>query len=251
MTLFSNYFYHQTTLSFLVAFGSLFDGITVQKYDGNGMKIQDYPVPIEYSPKAKWYASITERPDFTSPQVQITLPRMSFEIVDYTYNSDRKLGFNGTYLNGSNNDGSRTKIYSPSPIDLSVNLYCLTKDNVDNFQIQEQILPYFQPFLNLNYTSLPEYNISNDFQVYYNGMTVEDQYTGDVETQRMIMTTYQFKVPVNYYGPTNIGYGVIKDVTVGLGMMNPDEIVETINYAIKPISANQNQPYTIVETLTP
>lgn len=240
------YYYHQVTKQFIVAFGSLFQNIAIEKYLADGTKAQTYEVPIDFAPKNKWLTLISERPDYTNNQVQMTLPRLAFEITSMKPNMSRKIGFNGTYAMGNNKDGTRTKIYNPTPIDLTVALYAVSKDNEDMLQIIEQILPYFQSTLVMNMNLLPEYNIMKDVPISLMDIQTEDSYNGSTEDQRFINTTFIFNVPMYYYGPIMDKSSVIKDVILNI---NTDQgRAEVYEAKVSPITANKTDPHSIIET---
>lgn len=244
----ANHFYHQTTKSFIVAFGSLFNNISIEKYHADGSKAQTYEVPIDFAPKNKWLTMISERPDYTTNQVQMTLPRLSFEITSMRPNMSRKIGFNGTYSMGHLNAGGSTKIYNPVPYDLTVNLYAITKDNEDMLQIIEQIIPFFQPTLVLNINLLPEFNIFKDIPISLMSVDTEDSYNGSVEDQRFINTTFTFNVPLYYFGPIADKSSIIKETIVN--MTTDQGSIESYDAKVNPITANKNDVHTIVEKWT-
>lgn len=245
MSLFkSNHYYHQTTKSFITAFGSIFDGMTIEKHNADGSKQSDYVVPIDFSPKNKWLLMIQERPDFTTNQVQITLPRLAFEIVNMQPNLQRKFGFNGTYSVGSLTAGGRNKAFNPVPYDLTVNLYAITKDNDDMFQIVEQIIPYFQPSLTININLLPELNIHKDIPITLQSVMTEDSYTGSPDEQRTVMSTFTFSVPLYYFGPIPGRGSIIKDTIVHV----TGDVKENYEAKINPPTANPGDAHTVIET---
>lgn len=256
MSLFqSAWFHHITTKGFITAFGSLFNDLSIIKYNVDGTAASNVTVPIDYAPKNKWFVMIGERPDFTTNQVQITLPRMAFEITKFDPNMKRKIGFNGTFATGVNTNGSRTKIYNPTPIDLTVKLYALTKDNEDMLQIFEQIMPYFQPTLVMNFMLLPEYNISKDIPIKLVDYEQSDSYTGNADEQRLIESTWTFDVPMYYYGPIAGSGKIITDVKIGMSIDNATKTsgwasLETIEASVPSGSTKQSNP-PITETVTP
>ncbi len=247
MSLFQNtYFYNQQLKSFISAFGSLFDQMSIKRWDVNGNTIQDFKVAIDFAPKNKWVIAVTERPDFNQQQVQITLPRMAFEITQIRPATNRKLGFNGTYSVGVNSsDSSKTKIFNPTPIDLSVNLYAMTKENDEMFQIIEQILPYFNPTLTINYNILPSYNIYKDIPITLNGVETVDSYTSSVDEQRFVITTFSFSAQTYVFGPIAEKGAIIKDVKVSLGDSSSMTVMENLDTKVNPITANPGDVYVV------
>ena len=91
-----NYFYHQIIRKTVIAFGTLFNDIHVRHDDGAGNVISDIKVPIAYGPRQKFLARITQQAELNKA-TQITLPRMSFEITNISYDSTRKAGITQTF----------------------------------------------------------------------------------------------------------------------------------------------------------
>ena len=91
-----NYFYHQIIRKTVIAFGTLFNDIHIQHDDGAGNVISDIKVPIAYGPRQKFLARITQQAELNKA-TQITLPRMSFEITNISYDSARKAGITQTF----------------------------------------------------------------------------------------------------------------------------------------------------------
>lgn len=250
MSLFSpnSHYYHATTKSLIIAFGSIFDGVTVEKYDAVGTKIQDYVVPIDFAPKNKWVSMINERPDFTTNQVQLTIPRMAYEISSWSPNMSRKIGFNGTSFTGNLLGGGKTKIFNPSPVDIVMNLYVMTKDNDDMFQIIEQIIPYFQPSLTINFDLLPEFGVKKDVQISLVNVQTTDSYNSSIDDQRYVESTFTFNIPMYYFGPVQSKRGVIKDAKIAV--TDNKGKVENFETKVNPITANITDAHTITEKWT-
>jgi hypothetical protein len=79
------YFYHEIFRKSVVAFGTMFNNIEIHK-DDEVMK-----VPLAYGPKQKFLARLEQNADPTNKRVQITLPRISFEINSIDYDASRKV----------------------------------------------------------------------------------------------------------------------------------------------------------------
>lgn len=250
MTIFQNRpFNHETIQRFIIAFGELFTGITIQKLDANGNKKQVYEVPVEYSPKNKWISRLREQPDLTSGQIKITLPRIAFEMTDFRYAPDRKIGVNGVYAIGNIN-GMRGKVFPPTPYDVIFDLYVATKDQTDSLQILEQIVPYFQPYMTLNYEILPEYQISKDIPITMEAYQIEDTFTGSPEEQRTVTQIFTFAAQMDFFGPMILSSAVIKDAFVNFGYDFNNPTTKTMEVKVDPITASKDDTYTIIETNT-
>ena len=79
------YTYHEIFRRSVVAFGTLFNNIELRRND------EVMKVPLSYGPKAKFLARLDQVPDPTNKRVQLTLPRISFEINGLEYDSSRKV----------------------------------------------------------------------------------------------------------------------------------------------------------------
>jgi hypothetical protein len=89
----SNVYYHGIIRKCIVGFGSLFSDIYIDRKEGDsvtGTTVQRLQVPLAYAPKEKWLVRLEQDPDLTQ-NVYTTLPRMSFEIIGYNYDPQRKV----------------------------------------------------------------------------------------------------------------------------------------------------------------
>ncbi len=211
-------FYHGIIRKTIVAFGSLFSNIQIERKmkDGTNAIAQTLKVPIAYAPKEKWIVRLDEDPTLDK-QVYTTLPRMSFEITGISYDANRKLNRMNQLAcykpAAGATPASYTKMYTPVPYNIDISLYVLTKTQEDAMQIVEQILPYFTPEFTLSLKSVPEMNVVNDVPIILNSVSVQDDYDGDFQTRRFVTYTLTFSLKVNLYGPTDSG-GPIKKVFV-------------------------------------
>jgi hypothetical protein len=255
MSIFSeNPYYHGTIRNLVIALGNLFSDINISKINAAGEREQQIVVPIAYGPKHKWLSRLKEEPDLSNNgKIEITLPRMAFEITDFRYAADRKVGIPGHFLNAQLGSG-RTKLFNPVPYDVIFSVYSLTKSNEDSLQILEQILPYFSPYLNLEITILPEFNIKKTIPIVLSGVSVEDSYTGSPNEFRTITQTFSFVAKLDLFGPTPVRHDIIKTTIADVGTTIPDPMNLTVNdnnrytATVNPLSANSTDIFTIDET---
>lgn len=196
-----NVFYHGTIRKAIVAFGTLFSDVYIDRKQGdsvNGDTIQRLQVPIAYAPKEKWLVRLEQDPSLEN-HVYTTLPRMSFEITGYNYDASRKVGKMQKII--CNDGTSSSTVLSPVPYTVDVSLYILTKTQEDALQIVEQILPTFSPEYTLSVNVIPEMNLIQDIPVTLNGVTVQDDYDGDFQTRRFVTHTLTFTLKLNIFGP--------------------------------------------------
>lgn len=198
--MFGNVYYHAIIRKIIVGFGRLFSDLKIPRYDDSGNIIQMVDVPISWSPKDKWVVRQESDPSLNN-QTYIVLPRLGFEITGYEYDPNRALGKMQTIYCVNSDGTQRKQVYTPAPYNIDISLYAVTKTVEDGLAILEQILPYFKPEYTLKIKVVNDMNIVLDTPVVLNGVTVDDQYEGDMETRRFITHTFQFTLKANLIGP--------------------------------------------------
>ena len=204
-------FYWGTIRKAIVAFGNMFNNITIERKDADGNVVQLQRVPLAYSPQQKFLAKIKQQPNVDNTNFQVILPRMGFEMVSLDYDPNRKISpmQQSRTINSSTSASAQ---YAPTPYNINVLLYIYAKNQDDGLQIIEQILPYFNPDYNLTIHAIPQLNINNDLPIILNSIGFTDDYEGDMTTRRAIMWTLSFIMKLNFYGPVN-KQGIINKVT--------------------------------------
>jgi hypothetical protein len=224
----NNVFYHGTIRKCIVAFGTLFSDIYIDRREGNsvtGTVAQRLQIPLAYAPKEKYLVRIEQDPNLEN-NTYVSLPRMSFEILGYSYDSSRKLNRMQQIKCG---DGTTTMdaIYTPVPYNIDVSLYILTKTQEDALQILEQILPTFTPEYTLTINAVPDMNVKLDIPIVLNSVTSSDEYDGDFQTRRNVTHTLTFTIKTNLFGPL-ANKKVIDEVFANVGQnenfSNPNRI---------------------------
>lgn len=213
----NNPFYHKVFKRAIVAFGSLFSNITIERKDNQGNLVQTLKVPIAQAPKEKWIVRIDSDPNLEN-HTYTTLPRMSFEITGISYDPNRKLG-RLNRISCVKEGTNRAYVYAPVPYNLDMTLYVLTKTQEDAFQIIEQILPYFTPEFNMSVKSVDDLNIVTDIPTILNSVSVQDDYDGDFQTRRFVTYTLTFTMKLNVYGQVS-EQGVITSSLIDIGELD-------------------------------
>lgn len=209
----NNTFYHAIIRKSIVAFGSIFSNIKIERKDedsSTGPTIQTLAVPVAYAPKEKWVVRLDQDPDLNN-HVYTILPLISFEMTGMSYDTTRKL--NRMNQVSCYQDGSMTSTRAPIPYNIDISMYVMSKTQEDCLQIIEQILPYFNPEYNLSVKVIPETNTILDVPVVLNSVAIQDDYEGDFQTRRFVTYTLQFTMKVNLFGPVS-GQGVIETAIV-------------------------------------
>jgi len=241
-------FYWGTTRKAIVAFGNMFNSITIDRKDAAGDSQETLRIPLSYAPKSKFLARIQQQPSLDDRPVQVVLPRMSFEMLSLSYDFNRKIS--PLQQNRAINSSANTldTQYAPTPYNIQVSLYIYAKNQDDGLQIVEQILPYFNPDYNLTMKTIPQMGIKNDLPIILEGISFEDTYEGDFSDRRSIIWTLSFTMKLNYYGPIN-KQGVIKKVVTNtyndVSLTNKQS---TITVEPDPLTAKPGDTIGFIET---
>ena len=206
-------FYHETIRKIIVAFGSMFNEVTIVRKNNSGVVTQTMKVPLAYGPRQKFLTRLNDDPNLTK-QVAVTLPRLGFEIGSLSYDPSRKLNRVQQFKKTKGSDAKRVDTqFMPVPYNLDIELYALSKNSDDALQIVEQILPYFQPDYTITVNDMPDMGIKRDVPIVLNSIGYQDDYQGNFETRRAIIYTLSFTAKFYLYGPVT-SQSVIKSVQV-------------------------------------
>ena len=212
------YYYHQIFRKSIIAFGTVFNNILIKRKQSNrkGDPIETLKVPCQYGPIMKYLAIIAAEPDPARQSMQITLPRISFEIKGLHYDGSRKLvptQFSKTVPPKGKDAEGRPVQYSqflPVPYNLDVELNIISKNQDDGLQILEQILPNFHPALNVSIEVIDETQEERDIAIVLNGVGYTDDYEGDYTQRRTLLWTLNFTVKTYLFGPVDAARDIRK-----------------------------------------
>lgn len=215
-------FYHGIIKSTIIAFGSLFSNIKIERKNSAGAVEQTLQIPIAYSQKEKWVHSIEANPD-NERGIYTALPRLGFEITGYNYDASRKLArMNQVYCTDAT---GRKHTFTPVPYNVELSLYFATKTQEDGLQILEQILPTFSPEYTMSIKTINDMNIVQDVPFILNSVSVQDDYEGDLSVRRFVIHTLTFTAKVNLYGAVR-ETGVIKQSEANLATVQNTPFLE-------------------------
>ena len=206
-----NYFYNETVRKTVIAFGTLFNNISIKKFANDGKTISMMKVPIAYGPMQRFLARIEQQQNFDD-NVAITLPRIAFELTSYTYDVSRKASPITKFFAKTPADKTKQKkMFLPVPYDIGFRLSFATKLQDDALQIIEQILPFFQPAYNVTVNMLDGVEESRDIPFTLRNVSFTDEYEGDFSNRRFIQYDLDFVAKTYFYQevPTDEG-GIIK-----------------------------------------
>ena len=224
-------FYNKSIRNTVIAFGSLFESVYITRLDQNGAEDKKIRVPLEYGNKEKFIWSLTKE---TIGRVQISLPRMGFEITNLLYDPSRKT--NRLNIKTSIIDGVYKKNYSEVPYNIGFALYVFTRHMDDMLQIVEQILPYFAPEFNVT-IKMNDVHTEVDIPIILNGVTINEDYEGNLETRRSLIGVFDFTAKTNVYpevcGSSGSSGGIILRSDINFyekSCIGPDNYAGDIGY---------------------
>jgi len=197
-----SHFYNEITRKNIIAFGTLFNNITLRKKDpSTGDVLEEEKVPLAYGPKNKFLTRLEQNPD-VGRKVAITLPRLYFEMTGIDYDPARKTSPIQKYKSIIADNGNEVKVqYVPVPYNMSFELGVIAKSQDDALQIVEQILPYFQPSFSITINMIPDMDEKKDVAVVLNNISYEDEWDDSFLQRRYIVYTLNFTAKTYFYGP--------------------------------------------------
>jgi hypothetical protein len=215
--------YHRVIRKIVIGFGNLFDKITMVRYHPDLTEDERILVPIAYAAKEHYVMRLEE--DFgADKKVQMTLPRMSFEMTGMSYDSSRKQNTNiKNFAQGANGVVGQ---YNPVPYNFDFSLYIYVRNIEDGTQIVEHILPYFTPDYTIKLNLIPEMGVVREIPIILDNISQDITYEGNRSSDpRMVIWTLNFTVKGFIFGKTT-DIGVIKtSITNILNNINSDDVV--------------------------
>ena len=224
-----SHFYNQIVRKNIIAFGTLFNNITMKSTDPDtGEVLEEQKVPLAYGPKQKFLVRLTDQ---SSSKVAITLPRIYFEMTSIDYDSTRKTSPIQKYKTIIDGNGDEVRVqYVPVPYNIGFELGVIAKSQDDALQITEQILPYFQPSFSITLNMIPDMNEKRDVAVVLNNVGYEDEWDDSFYERRYIIYTLNFTMKTYLYGPYNTSDVIKKAIiheTLGDKAVNRRTITRT------------------------
>jgi len=171
---------HDTLRKYVIIFGTVFNNIWITRDSSTGESIQTLKVPLSYGPKEKFLARLDGNPDLAN-KVGVVLPRISFEMTSFVYDTERKLNTLNRFYKQPTNNGTDDRIsyqYMPVPYNITFEMSIMVKNAEDGTRIIEQILPYFTPEWTASVNLIPEIDVTMDIPIILNDINVTDTYEG-------------------------------------------------------------------------
>lgn len=233
----TDFFYHGSIRRIIVAFGTLFNNITIHREDSKIVT-----VPLVYASKEKFYITLRQNANLDRLG-NMVLPRMGFIINDIGYDFERKQSSIGKFHAISTDSNSHKKMFLPVPYDINIQLSIYSRNMIDGLQIVEQILPFWKPSFNITINELDSMSVTRDIPIILEGISHEDTSENDLaDGFRLLRWDLDFVVKANFYGPVK-DQKIIKKVYVDYhtstdGEFN-EEIDERYYLEVDPLDSRQ------------
>jgi hypothetical protein len=200
--MFGTHFYHKLTRKYVVLFGTMFNNITLVKTNqDSGAEIERMKIPITYAPKEKYISRLRSDPDLQR-QIQIRLPRLSFELTGMAYDATRKQNsLLKVAKSNSSSTGKSSYMHVPYDLTFELNLYARNID--DGTQIVEQILPYFTPDYTVTINPVNSLGVLKDIPITLDSVQYNIEHEGNFDAIRFITWTLIFTMKVDFFGPVS------------------------------------------------
>lgn len=216
------YFYNQQLKSYILQFMAIFSGTQVMVGKRDSQEDRLISVPIHYGAQDRVVASIVAGNTQNTP---LRLPVMSAYVRGLSMATGRMAG-TGT---------ERRKAYvpvgglvpddiqvihqrKPVPYDLDIELSMYVSNSDQLFQILEQILPLFDPQLNIQ-TSDGAFDWKRLTHVLLTGIQVESNYPIGTD-RRIIQSTLTFSIPIYIDTPAQVRTDFISKIYLRVGAVD-------------------------------
>lgn len=195
--MFGKVFFNRTFRNYINSFGTLFNDITIGKYNSNGTIAKKIKVPIVYSSKEQWYSNLKQQDDIDAA---MTLPIITYIQSGLTRKDDTRKAQRSEKVLLEN------EIYAveyPQEWEMNMKLSIVTGSQMDMDQILEQIMYYFDPSFTIKIILLKDtINFVHECPITLaSGPTeVNNNWMGEF-TRRRITYEMNFKFTILLFGP--------------------------------------------------
>lgn len=209
--------------------------VYIQRLDETGAVYRYIQVPVHYAHRERWMGilkAVHQKHEFNpNSQGRIDLnrilPRISLNIIAMTYETEKHLSkFQQLRQTQAGSDGVLGKIPTPVPYSLELEVTSIAKTLDDNYQIMEQLLPYFVPSLSLDMNLLDGFAPKSITFALSNVQPEGNEEIG-IDEERLFTTTYTMGVKLEYpYIKTPFSSGTIREIILGLNVGAGDTPVD-------------------------
>lgn len=217
--------FNDTIRKHVIAFGSLFNNLYVRTVKET--VTTKTRVPLSYGAKEKFIQKIISESGITDhTHIQMYLPRMGFELGALQYDPNRRI--NKLQKMKKTVNGTVMSSYSESPYLFTFNLFVFARSTEHNLQIIEQIVPFFTPEFTVT-MNMNDIFTKVDVPIVLTNAQIGDDYEGDFDQRRSIVSQLNFTMKGYIYGPIKQPT-VIEQGTVNFFEDTLDENLGSIGY---------------------
>lgn len=221
-------FSHNTIANTTIAVGAIFDNLKITRTDSQS-NTTTIAVPLKYQRKEYWYQKLVDNQKESSVTFQQSMPRIMYNLKSVARDTTKVVNRqNKLSVTDQDVNGTRKWTFVPVPYDLFYEVNIVTKYYQEGAQILEQILPYFNPTINMKVTEVNAINAVNDVQVSLSGdPELEDNILDGLIEATYVVWTIQVKASTNFYQEVK-EQKVIRHVIVDIDNYNTMTDLETI-----------------------
>lgn len=188
------FFYHGALRKSIIQFLDIFNDITIAKYNADGSVKEYVEVPLRYMPKQKYYIWLNDR------KKEKRYPSIGVELTSIAYDQARVSGSMQTItISGSD---SLTYTSNPVPYNLSFTLHIATEYQHEMDQINEQLLPFFNPHV-VTTVVIDDLDLEWDMEVFLEDASIEVDPNMDVTDVRGLIWTHGYLVKTFMVRPSS------------------------------------------------
>jgi len=233
--------YNQAIRKIVLAFGDLFNNLTLVRYTEDMTEQERFLVPIAFSAKELYVMRLEGDPNLDK-KVQMTLPRISYDLLEIRYDPDRKLNTN--VKNWAQTQNGIVSQYNPVPYNFDFELCIYVRNIEDGAQLVEHILPFFTPDYTIVVNMTPELGNPKELPITLNRTHYDVRYEGNRDSDpRMIIWTLNMTVKGFLFGAISGGLGqhiITHTITNAYDAGSADNIYI---FNMEPSSSNTAHPY--------
>jgi len=239
-------FYHNTIRKIVIVFGTLFNELSINREDRNGI-YQEIPVPISYMTKEKFIARINniQQPGDEKITIEETLPKMSYEMTGMRYDSARK---ENTVQKMRSKENDDLFMFQRVPYNIEFTLNIATRKIDDSLRIVEQIVPYFTPELTLKIIDMEPLDINTNIPITLSDTNYEIDSQGVFDDRRTVFWSLTFTAQAYLYANYRDN-SIIRKANVNMRDLESGAFYERVIAELDPINANSNDDYDVKVTI--
>ena len=239
--------YNRVIRKLVVGFGNLFNDITLVRYNPDNSEAERMLIPIAYAAKEDYVLRL--QGDYNlEKKVQMTLPRLSFEMTGMTYDASRKQNTN--IKNFAQTPSGIQSQYNPVPYDFDFSLYLYVRNIEDANQIIEHILPFFTPDYTVKVNMIPEIGMVKEVPIILDSADHEIIYEGPREQDvRTVIWTLKFTMKAFIFGRVSSGNVITQSITNTYDTVTENKYSQLVTVP-DPTNANSSSIWTANTTIT-